>query len=342
MTAVVIPSDRSPPSRSGIRFLAFAAGVIAANALLVANHSFFATGPAPEWPVMFDLLLFVPLVYFALNWRQGKEAVLRTVALAGLGALAGSLILPAESKHAWLIVEELRFAALAIVVVLQLSLMLLLLSQVVRSSRSQNLEQALDQSIGARFGDTMFATLLRLEGRVWLYGLCRRPVRRDFPGVCHFHVGKQGMNAANQSGFLILLGAEIPVAHCLIYLFDPVLAAVVTALSIYGFVFMLAEYRATLHRPLSVTEPGLQVRYGVASDFLLDWASIAAVAPTRGPVRRASGRIRLIGMGEANVVIELAPGTRVSGLLGRRVVERIHLGVDDPAGFIDEIRARLR
>lgn len=340
MTSVGIPSNRTPPARSGIRFLAFAAAVLAVNALLVGNYALLAAGPAPEWPVMVDLLFFVPLLYLALNWRQGKDAGFRALALASLGALAGSLILPVESKNTWLVVEDLRYVALAVVVVFQLGLIMLLITQVVRERHSQNLELSLDRAIGNRFGNTVFARLLRLESRVWLYGLFRRPIRHPFPGVLQFHVGKQGMNATNQAGFLMLIGAEIPIAHFLVYLFDPVAAAVVTALSVYGFLFMLAEYRATLHRPLSVTDRGLQVRYGVASDFLVEWSSIATAAPTREPVRRARGRIRLIGMGEANVVIELAPGTRVSGLAGSRVVEQIFLGVDDPAGLIAEIRAR--
>ncbi len=340
MRATENPLEGTLPARGGMRFFAFAAAVAGVNALLVGNYLRFEAGPAPEWPVMVDLLLFVPLVYLALNWRQGKEAVFRSLALAGLGALAGSLILPVESKNAWLIVEDLRFAALAIVVLFQLGLIVLLVTQVARERLDQNLEMSLDRAIGDRFGDTVFARVLRLESRVWLYGLLRRPIRHAFPGIRHFHAGKQGMNASNQAGFLMIFGAEIPIAHFLVYLIDPTLAAIVTALSVYGFLFMLAEYRATLHRPLSVTERGLQVRYGVASDFLVDWSCIATVAPTRGSVRRAKGRVRLIGMGEANVLIELAPGGRVTGLTGSRSVTQIYLGVDDPAGFIAEISAR--
>lgn len=47
-------------------------------------------------------------------------------------------------------------------------------------------------------------------------------------------------------------------------------------------------------------------------------------------------------MGEANDVIDLAPGARVTGLFGSHVVEQIHLGVDDPAGLIAELHARCR
>jgi hypothetical protein len=218
----------------------------------------------------------------------------------------------------------------------------LLIRQVVRAGRNQNLELSLDQAIDERFGRSPFANVLRLESRIWLYGLVRRPVHHAFPGIRHFHVGQQGMNASNQSAFLVLIGAELPIAHILIHLFSPAVAIVITALSAYGFVFMLAEYRASLYRPLSITEQGLKVRYGVTSDFLIGWDAIVAAAPTRGAVCRAPGRMRLIGMGEANVVIDLAPGTRIAGLFGSREIAQICLGVDDPAGMIREIQARRR
>ncbi|WP_374603006.1 PH domain-containing protein [Arenimonas sp.] len=330
-----------PRARRGFVFLVIAVAVVAGNAWLVRNYPSFAEGPAPEWPVMFDLLLFLPALYFALNWRQGKTAALKALGILGLGALAGSLILPPESKVAWRLVEDLRFVAIALVLAFQLGVLVLLLREAARSQHDQNLELALAQAIGKRFGQDGFARLLMLESRIWLYGLFRRPVRHAFPGLRHFHVGKQGLNADNQKAFLFLIGAEIPIAHFLIHLFSPTAALVVTALSAYGFVFMLAEYRATLFRPVSVTERGLHLRYGVASDFVLPWENIASVAPTRGPVRRAKGLVRLVGMGEANVAIELVPGTVVDGLFGPREVGRVLLGVDEPAALIEEIRARL-
>lgn len=323
-------------------FLLFAAAVVIANALIVANHARFATGPVPEWPVMVDLLVFLPLAYLALNRRRGRAAVFGALTLAGVGVIAGSMMLPAESKHAWLIVEELRFAAIGIVVALQLGLIALVIAEVVRARHAQNFETTLDEAIGKRLGTDVFSSLLRLESRLWLYGLVRRPVRQAFPGSRHFHVGRQGMNASNQAAFLVLIGAEIPIAHALIHLFSPQVAILVTALSLYGFLFMLAEYRATLHRPISITEHGLHVRYGVVSDFLVPWDAIADIAPTRGPIRRASKQIRLYGMGEANVLLRLAPETRIAGLTGSRVVEAIHLGVDDPQGLIEEVAGRRR
>jgi len=322
-------------------FAVLALAILLANMVIVAMFPAWQGEPAPEWPVAVDLLLVIPLLYLLLFARLGWAAVWRALAMAGLGVVAGSFIIPPESKQLWLVLEPLRYVVVAGVVIAQLGVIVWVVSQILAVRHAENLEVALNRALDARLGRDGIARLIRLEARVWLYALLRTVARQPFPGQRHFHVGAQGMNASNQQGFLILIGAEIPIAHVLVALFDPLIAAVVTALSIYGFLFMLAEYRATLLRPISVNDDGLQVRYGVVFDSHIDWASITAANPCQGPVRRARGQLRLIGMGEANVVLELADGTRVNSVIGDREMRRIVLGVDDPAGFLAEVRARL-
>lgn len=326
------------PSR-GRLFAALAMAIVAANAVIVALYPAWHGGPAPDWPVAVDLILLIPLLYLAFNHRQGWPAVRRALLLAGLGVVIGGLILPAESKQVWLLLDPLRYLAIALLLALQLLVMGGVLWRVFAARGARNVELALQAEIDARVADARVARLLRLESRIWTYALLRRPVVQAFPGQRHFHVGRQGFNATNQLGFLILIGAEIPIAHFLIALFDPTLAAVVTALSVYGFLFLLADCRATRLRPISLDAGGLHLRYGVVTDTWLPWSQIAAVTPHRGEVRRTRGERRLIGMGEANVCIELVPDATLDGLFGARPTRRLYLGVDEPGEFIAALRA---
>jgi hypothetical protein len=113
------------------------------------------------------------------------------------------------------------------------------------------------------------------------------------------------------------------------------------ALSLYGFAFMLAEYRATIHRPVSTDSNGLHIRYGVITDCFLPWEAVTRADGFKGDVRRARGVTRLTGMGQANVVLELVPGTRLAGLTGPREVQNIYVGIDDPAAFLSEVRSKI-
>ncbi len=332
---------RTSDARNTLAFALFALAIVTVNAVVLSRYPAWQGQAAPEWPVAIDLLVVIPLLYLALFFRRGWAAVWRAAALVGLGVLIGSFIIPQESKQLWLLLEPLRYVVLGGVLLAQVGVALFVLRQIMAARHTQNLELALDHAITKHVGQEGIGSLIRLEARVWLYGLLRRPVRQPFPGQRHFHVGKQGMNASNQQGFLILIGAEIPIAHFLIALFDPMIAAVVSALSVYGFMFMLAEYRATLHRPISVDTDAMHIRYGVVTDLQLPWHAVVSAEPFKGEVRRAKGQMRLIGMGEANVVLELAPGKRLRSLLGERETQWIYLGVDDVGGFLSEVRSRV-
>lgn len=330
-----------PLTGRGGLFAALAVAIIAANALIVALYPSWQGGVAPDWPVAVDLVLLIPLLYLALNYRQGWVAVRRALILAGVGVFIGGWILPQESKQVWLWLDPLRYAAIGALLLFQLAAVGWVLWRIFSVRGQRNVELALHREIEARMGEGPVARLLHLESRIWTYALLPRPTSQPFPGLRHFHVGQQGFNASNQQAFLILIGVEIPVAHLLIALFDPTVAAVVTALSVYGFLFMLAEYRASLLRPISIEPDGLRLRYGVVTDLCMPWADIASVAPHRGEVRRARGERRLIGMGQPNVRIELVPGARLGGLFGASPTQRLYIGVDEPEPFIAELRARM-
>lgn len=322
-------------------FWLLALAILAANVLFTAQHPVQLGQPAPEWPVAVDLLLVIPLLYLGLNFRRGKAVLAPLAMLLGLGILAGSFIVPTESKQLWRVLEPLRYLAVGAVLLAQACVLAWVVGQIVRARGRENLELAVHRAVRRWVPDATLARLFRLEGRVWLYALRRRASPFPFPGERHFPVARQGLNASNQLGFLILLGAEIPVAHLIIALFDPGLALIVSAFTAYGFVFMLAEYRATLQRPLSTDAQGLHLRYGVFTDGFLPWTSVVAVHPWQGRAQRERGTLRLVGMGAANVALVLAPGTRVEQPSGAREVQRIVLGVDDPAAFVGEVQLRL-
>lgn len=323
-------------------FWALAAVVFAGNALLAGPIARIEGYAVAEWPVAFDLLLLVPFGFLWVYRKGGRAAWVGAAALFGTGVVFGRLILPVESQHFWPVLVELRYGALAAVFAAQLVLIAIMLREVLRARATQNLETAVDAALAKRFGRQPIANLFRLEARMWLYALMRRPVTHPFPGHVHFHCHLQHGNASNQQAFLILALFEIPIAHILIHLFaGPTSAIVVTALSIYGLVFLLAEYRATVHRPVSIVREAMHLRYGVLNDVRIPLNRIIGIEPWQGPVRRAKGRLRCVGMGAANVRVALRKGTVLARLVGERVIEEIFIGIDQPQQFRDALLAAI-
>lgn len=323
--------------RRAFWLLAFA--LIAGNAVLTLHWTRWTGDAVPEWPMAFDLLLVLPACYLWVHRRQGRQAWWGAAALLGVGVLAGSWSLPETSKQAWRWLEAIRLPLLLVFVTAQA----LLLTGIFRAAWRQRGREVIEDSVCAglahRFGHSALTRLLALEARLWIYALLRRPAAAEFPGQAHFSVHAQGGNASNQVAFLVLMAAEIPLLHLLLhFLWSPLAALVITVLSLYGWLFLWAEYRATRLRPVSLDGARLRVRHGITIDFVVPLDGILRAERCRGPVRRSAGRLRAYGMGEANVRLLLCPGTRIETAFGTPLVKEIYLGVDQPDALLLALR----
>jgi hypothetical protein len=326
------------------QFLLIAAAVIGGNALMVYGYSSLlgAEQAAPEWPVAVDLLVLLPLVYLWLYCRAGKRAWIGALSVLGVGVFVGSWIVPAESKQWWPWLEQGRWLLLFGVLLVQSVLLGLIARAVYRVRHRGNLETVVHAALEQRLGKQWSTGLLQLEARMWMYALLRDPMRQPLPGDAHFACHAQHGNLSNQQGFLILLAAEIPLLHLVLHLaIDPAVAWFVTVASIYGWIFLLAEYRATRLRSIGLDWERLYLRYGLVIDLTIPLDALRSVELCQNLTQRQPGRLRMYGMGQPNVRIVLHPDTRLQTLFGQQEVREIVLGVDAPTAFVQAIRGRL-
>lgn len=347
-----------------LSFGAVALAMLAGYAVIIPWHARSGHGPVPDWTLACDLLVVLPLWWWWLQPApRGRAALFGAAAVAMLGITAGAWLLPAESKSVWLWLEPLRWGVLGALVLVQLALATLTLRELagVLAQRRRAvargeqpaalLETELNgvlerraQALARRTGAPVAASLpwIQLEARLWLYALAPRrwlQAARPAVGERWFHVHRQGQNLGNQQGFVILAAVEIPIAHGLLHLwFGAWVAGIVTALSLYGWIFLWAEMRAARWRPVALDGRTLHLRHGLIDELRVPRSAIAAVELHHGAVpRRAAGRRRMVGMGRANLHLRLLPGTRLATLFGERDVHDIFLGVDEP----ERLRAAL-
>jgi hypothetical protein len=307
----------------------------------------------------------LPLLWWWLQPApRGRSAAFGALAVAMAGIWVGAWLLPAESKWVWLLLEPLRWMLLGALVLVQLALTTLALRQLARVlavRRAQwlrgqaapglietELHQVLETQAARssrQLGTPTSRALpwLKLEARLWLYALAPRRWLEAAPaaGERWFGVHRQGQNLSNQMGFVILAAVEIPVMHLLLHMwFGALVAGVVTALSVYGLLFLWAEARATRWRPLVLNATELQLRHGLFTDLVLPRSAIVRAELHRGTApARAAGRLRIVGMGRANLRLRLAPGTRLATLLGEREVKEVFIGVDEPERLMHALHA---
>ncbi|MDC8771819.1 hypothetical protein [Roseateles albus] len=300
-------------------------------------------GPLPSWTMAVDLLLVLPLAWLLLKPRDWRARWPVSLGLAGAGFLLGRWLAP-NGDPLWALLGDVRWLLLGLVVMAELWLLSGLIRQVWRARQEGNAEVVAAQEVHRVFGEGITGRLMQLESRLWVYALMRRPAAAPFPGDQHFGVHRQHGNASNQIGFVIVMGAELPIMHVLLHLaFDATVAWVVTAISAYGWLYLWAEYRATRLRPVSLDAQLLHLRYGLLIDATVPLKAVQGVellAP-RVPIPRATRRLRLEGMGRANVRLRLQAGTSVRLPWGERDTDEIVLGVDEPERFMRAVSGAL-
>ena len=315
-------------------------------AMTASYYIAFQLRAVPEWTLLFDFTVTLPLIHWWLYRPGWKKFVTRWLSLAMLAIFIGRYIIPEQSKAIFHTLEEYRYISLALGAVAEIAVgafMIYKLSGMLRVSR--NADEALKKSITTLLGENFYCALALFEARIWYYALFMRNGKSlEFGGDRHFGYGGNGGNASNQLGFIIAIAFELPLMHMLLhFIWSPTAALVASALSAWALLYMVADYRATLYRPVSLSGDAILIRCGaLAPDAAIPYSMVTAVLETSATVRRGAGVRRYTQLGAANVLIQLQPGSALPDLFGRpRVLEKVYLGLDQPAEFIHEVRKKL-
>jgi len=301
-----------------------------------------------EWPLLADLLITFPLLYYFMFRPSLRAFLLRWLTFAALGFWFGSLVIPDEGKVIWRGVESLWPLYVALQAALELYVLVFLVRKMRALTRmGGDVDGAMEQTIRGRLGRGAAGWFALFEARIWYYGLfMRKGAQLRFRGEQHFSYDKNEGNASNQIAVIMMLLFEMPLSHLLLHLVavKPLLAWIVDGLTLWSLLYLVAEYRATHWRPVSLDKDALLIRYGVfAADRVVPYGMVESISRRSGYVPRERGVLRLRQFGGANVEIRLRPGSRLPGFAGReQVVTRICIGIDKPDAFIDAVRAKLR
>lgn len=290
-----------------------------------------------EWPLLADALITFPVLYYFMFRPSLKQFLLAWLAIATVGVLAGRLLIPDESKQLWRSIEGYWLLLVLAEIALELYLMIVLVRRVQALLRlSGNVDEALKSAIYNRFGKSGFAPFAFFEMRIWYYGLfMRKGEQLRFCGEQHFSYDKHDGNVSNQFAFIMMIVFELPLTHFMMHLMSvkPWIAWTADILTLWSMLYLVAEYRASQWRPVSLDRDALLIRCGVfASDREIAYSAIESVGRCNNDIRRQRGILRYRQMGSLNVEIRLHEGESHT---------KIYLSLDKPDAFIDALRARL-
>ncbi|MGH7553279.1 MAG: hypothetical protein ACREMQ_09680 [Longimicrobiales bacterium] len=176
------------------------------------------------------------------------------------------------------------------------------------------------------------AEIIAFEVAVMWYALLwwrARSATGEGAGSFTYH-RKTGYGAV-VAALLLALAVEITPIHALLARWSATFAWIVTALSLYGVLWLIGDLRAIQLRPIVLRSDRLIVRFGLRWTLTVPLRQIESVRLIGGAIVHDRMDLRLALPGARRLSILLKEPVEASGVYGlRRRVQAFELGVDDP------------
>lgn len=287
-----------------------------------------------------DLILGLPALAWWLVLRRTRVGLVAIVPVVLVAVVLADVLVPAPHDTAVVVLQRM-LPAVEVAVVAYAVWHLRAVIAVYRQLRPaavygyDAVESAARQTLGG--GRVLSVALTELA----MLGLAILGWRRHYDapaGATSYSVYRQ----SGYTGMLVLLcgtaAIEIVAVHLLVRRWSDLVAWTLTALSIYGVLWLLGDYHAVRLQPHVVDDRYLHVRTGLRwrVDVPLD-----AVRDVRR-WRTDDDEITSVALlGDPNVVVELDCSVIVEGMFGiRRQARALGLTVDDPDAFVADLWGR--
>ncbi len=305
--------------------------------IAISQSSMMAADEIIPTALAIDLLISFPVVYF-LMFRKTAVPRITVVPVFFLCFFIASSVLPDG-------VPFLGYAAIILIPAVELVGLTYLGFRIYRSRKvylyeksiGSDLMEALRLAFERELKPAALARAAAFEVGViaFLLFIWRRPTGESF--AYNRDSGAQVL----LSVLLFLLVAETIAVHFLLAMWSDTLAWVVTALSIYLTMQIVAHLKALILRPTVITENDLYLRCGILGDAVVP-RDIINSAEAITVVEEPAIGLDLLPMGamsQPNVQLTLVEPVTVYGVYGlKKTANVIRLWTDDPDLFIEAIR----
>lgn len=293
--------------------VAVAVGIVGVARQIALFAPFSARPPVVVGAVTTDLMVTLPLVCWWMLAREYRWSPLALLPLYFGALVVAGRVLPADERQALLVFHALA-APLEI-----LSVWLF-----VRRARQPG-----------RLGEA-----LRYEVSVLRHAFGGAPAVPSGAGT--FTVHRKTAYGAIVFALLLATAVEVPAMHFLVGLWSHKVAWALTALGVYGVLWVVGDWRAVRACPVRLDGDMLRVRFGLRWRVDVPVARIVRIRPPT-PEEKATKRgvdLRLTLPGAPMMVLELDRAAQAEGIYGlRRPVRTLGLGVDEPELFKEAVAA---
>jgi hypothetical protein len=322
-------------------FLGLVTSYVFLGLYIVQSASFQTHSDPFSLAITVDLCVGLPVLFYFLIVKKRQWNVFMTV-IAFIPAIGiASLILPKENHY------YLNFAMHSLVITEGVLLVYAILK--IRKIKASfqcyakisndfigNLERSLEDNLGKSF----FSTLLSSEIAMLYYSLFFWRVKPYYTeGANYFTVHKKvGYGAIlavlSMGGFLEMFGMHVFIAK-----YTTTGALVLTLLSVYSILFIIADYVAMSKRPIVFEKDVLKFRVGLRWSADIPISEILECQLIKN-FKKDKTILNAAIIGSPNCLIALKNPMTFKGIYGiRRTISAVAFNVDDEKVFLEVVKS---
>ena len=278
-----------------------------------------------------DLVLIIPAFYFILRHKTSIPPI-TVVPCIVIGIIAGSILIPASEQQ---LLEIIKTWVLPIIELGVVSLIIYkgytLVSQYktakteVRDFESA-IHHATQQVLPGRIGDFM-AT----EITVFYYALIRWRAKDVRVGEFTYH--KKSSSYSLWLAFLLVTAIEVSVVHVLVARWSDMAAWIVSILSIYGGIQILAIRKSMSFKSIAVKDGIVYLHYGIFRQAIIEISNIETFT-LRPTITDDSDAFMFSPLSDAdgiNLLIQTKEPVLITTLYGfKKMAKTIGIYADEP------------
>jgi len=291
--------------------------------------------------ITLDLTLLVPGLYWLTCIRRRGWPWITVVPVFVLSLLLASRVLP-STHHGALTVLEYAAAPLELALLGFIGWRAYRGYRRFRDDRDRERDplDAMREAAAEIIHLPVAARIASYEMAIFYLALLGWRVRSRHDAPDRFTCYRDSSYGILLAALMMVMAIELIGVHVALHFWvGPTVAWIVTALSVYGVLWLLGDFQALRLRPIVLTDEGIRLRLGLRWEVELPYSRIRSVGPAATAV---ASDLKMAVFGEPQVRLELTEPTTVQGVYGlRREASGILLAVDSPERFRQAVAARI-
>lgn len=311
--------------------------------LFILFSGWAASHPELYTGITYDIVLTVPVLLYILSGRKLPKSLFAI--LVGIGILICWIVIPVEYQSH---LSVLRMTVLPLLELISFISLVLFTQKILRELRQSGNTTPDHLMIFRESGLTVtgsrfISQFLGTELAMFYYAFFiwkKRPYRKN-----EFSYHRDSGTIALLSAFAFLILIETTAVHLIIARWSELTAWILTALSLYSFLFLVAHIKAIIHRPHFVGTTEMVLRNGLFGTAHIPYNSIAAIEITSAEPETDGKHMKrffpFANKENHNVIVHLHQSLEIESIYGiTQYCDTLFLQIDNKSLFEAELKKR--